>query len=139
MVETLNAQRDNEQKLDARFTTVREIITKALLDNSVSRSLSPVAKGFKLRCAESIQSVLLDSDSTNDSQIPLTLKKSLQQKDFKFLVFWLEVFDEMRQKWTVDHKKRMDKISNLLVQLDTATTIAKQMIHELIQHSENEM
>ena len=139
VVEKMKSRHDLEIRLYEKFSTVRDIITGAILEHSVSRSLQPIPADFKILCVASVRSLMREEFDPNrfSSKIPVMLKKSLKQQSWGFLITWLEVFDDMREKWLKKHQENIKRIGKIILNFEENFSIAQDMLNHLKMNANN--
>ena len=114
-----------------KFEIVREVIADAVDDNS---SL-PGIPGLKIRCLQSVRSVIFERKISPQilRDLPTILKGEMKLKNWDFLVVWLQALDDLyqhqRQAMSEIDKRIVFHLNTKSVSLGTINSLAQDIVY----------
>ena len=122
---------DRIESVMFRFTTVREIIVRAIEEFSVKPPIIPVEDDLKLRCLESVKSVIFGTSVVKLKNLPQILKRDLGQKRWTFLHTWLQALDNIEQVSRDQYTGLKTRIQIKLDEANNAVMFGESMLEKL--------
>jgi hypothetical protein len=127
-IESLRERVRSMNALIERFTTIRLIVEKAILDKPKLR-FSSIPRS---ECLASVRSVMLDR-SLPESRADFlpSLQKNLGQHNWSFLITWLEELDTLQARWGKEIEQGLNQIEARSRILSTIGLESEKMIRIL--------